>query len=493
MQQPALEPRKKIAPLSMLISQRNRLGLAAAVLAFAVMSLTPLRARAQSTTPVPEQTPVSAKTAGPMESVEALRAKAQALIDAGKPAQALELVVAQEAWHDNDPEYDYLLGTIALAAGENATAVNALERAVLVQPSFAGAWLDLAIAHFRLGEIEVADGILKHIEENFNPPQQLRSEIAEVRRKAARSRLTTGWQTELGAFTGSTNNANFGLAVSSLQLNLAGTTVSLMLDPSYRPRSDVFNEFRGTVNRRFDHDRNAYSQVYASLRHRGYGDETDQNQRDAIGSVTWYEPAQWLGSEGATLLASVSGRNLVYPERDVSIAQLTGGLRFPISKCHLTARIDYEQRFFSSESTYDARIPWLGISGECARGSFQYGGQQRIGFDSPTNQRPGGHTFRSETIGFGRWQATPSLQVGAAVFYAYARDAEGYSPLLADGDRRWVRRFGQKLDALWVPGENPRSPWAVVFEYENIRDRSNIGLSTLQINQFQVGLVYRFF
>ncbi len=493
MQQPAVEPGNPCAPLSMIISQRNRLGLAAAALALAAMSLMPLKARCQTARPSSEQTPASAKTPGLVEPINALRAKAQALIDAGKPAQALELVAAQEAEHDNDPEYDYLLGTIALAAGENATAVNALERAVLVQPSFAGAWLDLAIAHFRLGEIEVADGILKHIEENFNPPQQLRAEIAEVRQKAARSRITKGWQTEFGAFSGSTNNANFGLAVSSLQLNLAGTTVSLMLDPSYRPRSDVFNEFRGTANRRFDHDRNAYSQVYASLRHRDYGDATDQNQRDAIGSVTRYEPAPWLGSEGATLLASVSGRNLVYPERDVSIVQLTGGLRLPVRSCQVTTRIDYEQRFFSSESTHDAKIPWLGISGECAKGSVQYGGQQRIGFDSPTNQRPGGNTFRSETIGFGRWQVMPSLQVGAAAFYAYARDVEGYNPLLANGDRRWVHRFGQKLDAVWVPGENPRNPWAIVIEFENIRDRSNIGLSTLQINQFQVGLVYRYF
>ena len=196
MQQPVTELRFEIAPLCLCISKQTRLTLAVAALASSAMLLTPLTAYSQGQGPSSEQSPPTANTASLIESIDALRAQAKALIDAGKPAQALELVAAQEPVHGNDPEYDYLLGTIALAVGENTIAVNALERAVLVQPSFAGAWLDLAIAHFRLGEIEVADGILKHIEENFNPPQQLRAEIAEVRRKAARSQITKGWQTE---------------------------------------------------------------------------------------------------------------------------------------------------------------------------------------------------------------------------------------------------------------------------------------------------------
>jgi tetratricopeptide (TPR) repeat protein len=464
-----------------------------ALITLSFLALAPLTTYSQVTSPAPEKASSQANAPSSIESIGALRLQAQALVDAGKSVQALELVASQEAAYGADPEYDYLLGTIALAAGENTIAVNVLERAVLVQPSFAGAWLDLAIAHFRLGEIEVADSILKHIEENFNPPPQLRAEIAEVRRKSAGSRRTKGWQTEFGVFSGNTNNANFGLAVSSLQLNLAGTQVSLMLDPSYSPRSDTFAEYRGTANGRFNFSRNAHSEVYASLRHRGYSNESGQNQRDVIVSGTWHQPTDWPLLEGATLLAGLSARNLAYPGRNVSTSQLTAGLRLPIGKCQLTTRIDYEQRFFSTESTYDASIPWLGISSECAKGSFQFGGQQRVGFDSAINQRPGGDTFRSETVGFGRWQVTPNIQLSAVAFYAYARDSESYSPLLANGDRRWIHRFGQKLDAIWVPGENPRSPWAIVIEYENINDRSNIGLSALQINQFQIGLVYRYF
>lgn len=493
MQQPAADFRFDPKALrSLRRAQRSYAGIAAAALAGAAIILAPLSFGQSPSNTSPDQA-AAASAAEEIGSLADLRAQAQSLIAEGKAEEALALVAAQEVARSNDPEYDYLLGTTALAAGKNTVAVNALERAVLVQPSFAGAWLDLAIAHFRLGDVDVADGVLRHIEENFDPPQPLRAEIAEIRRKTARVRLTKGWQAELGTFTGHTNNANFGLSVSSLQLNLAGTPVSLMLDPGYKPRADNFTEFRGTATGRFDYAQNAHSDIYTSLRYRAYRNESDQDQRDAIVSGTWYQPATWFNTEGAMLLAGGSARNLAYPERNVTIAQLTGGLRVPVGACQLTGRVDYEQRLFSGESAYNASIPWLGISAECAKGEYQYGGQQRLGFDSPINQRPGGDTLRAETVGFGRWHVLPNLQLGAMLFYAYARDSDTYSPLLANGDRRWVHRLGQKLDAVWVPGSNPRSPWALVIEYENIRDHSNIGLSSLKINQLQIGLVYRYF
>lgn len=438
-----------------------------------------------------QQTPIAPVSTE--AQISELRQQAQALIDEGRPDEALTLVAAQESARANDPEYDYLLGTTALAAGKPTVAVNALERAVLVQPDFAGAWLDLAIAHFRLGDIEIADGILRHVENNFDPPLQLRAEISEVRRKIARSRLTRGWQTEFGLFSGHTNNANFGLSVSSLQLNLSGTPVSLLLDPSYKPRSDSFNEFRGTANGRFDHAQNAHSEIYASLRYRAYNTESNHDQRDAAVSAMWHRPVSGLPLEGASVVAGGSARNLSYPGQNVTIAQLSGGLRLPVGACQVTGRADLEHRLFSSQSAYDARIPWLGVSAECGKGDLQYGGQQRLGVDYSINHRPGGNTLRAESVGFARWHARPNLQIGAMVFYAYSRDAESYSPLLANGNERWVNRFGQKLEALWVPGANIRSPWAIVIEIENIDDRSNIGLSNMKINQFQIGLVYRYF
>lgn len=425
--------------------------------------------------------------------LEQLRSDAEALIRAGEAGAALELVGAHESTYVGNPDFDYLLGTAALAAGRNTVAVHALERVVLVQPSHAGAYLDLAIAHYRLGEFDAADGILKHIEEHFDPPLALRNDIAGVRARIARARITQGWQLELGAFTGHTNNANYGLAVSTLPLTLDGLPVSLLLDPAFRPRSDGFAELRGSALRSFDLGSGERADVYAALRARNHGSESAQDQRDLVASGVWRRPVAWRDFEGASVFAGALLRNLSFDSRSLRIAQFSGGLRASAGRCQLSARADYEHRLYGSAGLPDAAIPWLGASADCAQGALQYGAQQRMGYDFALGDRAGGDTLRAETQAYLRWQAAPQLQLGALLFYAHAADAEPYSPILAEGARRRIDRFGQKLEATWVPGANPKSPWAFVIEIENISDRSNIGLSSVDVTQFQIGLIYRKF
>lgn len=420
-----------------------------------------------------------------------LREQASALIASGQPEAAFALVAAHEAASVGDPDYDYLLGTTALAAGRNAAAAHAFERVVLVQPGYAGAWLDLAIAHFRLGELDTADSVLAHVEANFDPPPALRTDIAVVRRSIAGARLRYGWQTELGSFAGHTSNANYGLAVSALRLSLDGVPATLLLDPSYRPRADGFAELRASTGRRFDLPGSQQADVNLSLRHRMHGSQRADDQSDASASGTLRRPVQIRGLEGASMFAAAALRELRLSGRGVRVVQGSLGLRVPSGTCQLSARGDLEQRRFGGARAYDALIPWLGGGAECADGHLQWGGQLRLGRDIALNPRPGGDSLRAETLAYGRWQAQPNLQLGAMLVLAHSRDDDGYSPLLAGGQRRSVNRTGAKLEAVWVPGANPRSPWAVLIEIESIRDRSNIGLSTLDVTQFLIGLNYR--
>ncbi len=460
------------------------------VLLIGTLPAPPVHAEPQSP-PQPDQ---PAPTAAHSSSgfIETLRTQAQTLVDAGRAEVAFDLVASHESAHIGDPDYDYLLGTIALAAGRHAAAVHALERVVLVQPSYAGAWLDLAIAHFRLGELDTADEILAHVEKQFDPPPALRTDIASVRRSIASARRWRGWQTELGAFGGHTSNANYGLAVSALSLSLDGMPATLLLDPSYRPRADGFGEVRASLSRRFELDAGRQADTSATLRHRRHGRENEQDQWDVAASGTWRRPFAWRGIEGATLFAGGQVRDLRIDQRGVSLLQASGGLRVPAGRCSLSGRLDAERRLFAAASEYDALIPWVGAGAECGIGEVQWGGQLRLGNDLAVNARPGGDTRRVEALGYARWQARPGLQLGAVLLLAASRDELGYSPLLADGQRRWVQRLATKLEAVWVPGADPRSPWAVVIEMESIRDRSNIGLSTLNIHQILTGLNYRF-
>lgn len=457
------------------------------------------RLTAQVTISSPASTAASSEIsvlAADAASIDELRAEAQRLIDSGQAAQALDMLAAHEALHVGNPEFDYLLGVAALSAGDYAAAVHALERAVLVQPNFAGAWLDLAIAHYRLGELETADALLRHVEDNFDPSPAMRVDISAVREKftvARVTRIVRGWQSEVGLHVGRTNNANYGLSVTSLQLTLDGLPATLLLDPGYRPRSDHFSELRANFSRTFQHSATARSDVYGLLRHRKYDNEGDLDQTDALIGGVWRTPLNLSGYSNATRYFGATLRHLSFDERGMTIGTLSTGLRVPHGQCTAIGRVDYEHRIFTGTDELDAAIPWLGAGAECSRGEWQYGGQQRIGWDRALGKRPGGDMLRAETIVYGRWQATPSLQFGGSVVYAYSRDRQAYSPILEDGARRHVHRFAQKLEALWVPGANPKSPWAIVIEIENIADRSNIGLSSVSVTQVSVGLSYRNF
>ncbi len=428
--------------------------------------------------------------------VDTLRQRAQSLIDDGKSASAFDLVASYESLYVGHPEYDYLLGVTALSAGENAAAVHALERTVLVQPSYAGAWLDLAIAHFRLGELDTADALLKHVEESFDPPPAMRAQIISVRRKFSSARfkqVVRGWQSEVGLFAGRTSNANYGLSVSTLQLSLDGIPATLLLDPSFHPRSDSFTELRGSASRAFQLGQGERADVYGVLRHRLYGSEADLNQTEAMASGIWRAPMSWPGIEGVTRYAGASLRHLNFDGRSMNVGTFSAGLRAPKDKCSLIGRFDFEYRMFSGGANLDAAIPWLGAGAECGKDGLQYGAQQRIGWDHGVQRRAGGDMLRLETIAYGRWQARPELQLGATLVYAYSQDSKPYSPILENGAQRWVHRFGQKLEAVWVPGGSTRSPWAIVVELENVDDRSNIGLSSVRVTQFTMGVSYRNF
>ncbi|MDZ4201528.1 MAG: tetratricopeptide repeat protein [Gallionella sp.] len=78
---------------------------------------------------------------------------AEALMGAGKPAEAYALLEPLEFELSGDVRFDYLLGIAALDSGKADKATLAFERVLAVNPNFAGARLDMARAYFQLGDM----------------------------------------------------------------------------------------------------------------------------------------------------------------------------------------------------------------------------------------------------------------------------------------------------------------------------------------------------
>ncbi len=83
-------------------------------------------------------------------------AAAQSMINAGDSLQALDLLSPHEEEYAGDKQFDYLYGLALLDTGEASNAVFAFQRALAVEPNFAGARLELARSYFDMGQMQRA-------------------------------------------------------------------------------------------------------------------------------------------------------------------------------------------------------------------------------------------------------------------------------------------------------------------------------------------------
>ncbi|MDD2720858.1 MAG: tetratricopeptide repeat protein [Gallionella sp.] len=129
---------------------------------------------ANGATPVSEETLPLAGVQSTPESdavrLERILQEADALMKAGNPAAAYDLLEPLAFERAGEIRYDYLLGIAALDSGKPDKATLAFERVLAMDANFAGARLDMARAYYQLGDM-VRAKIEFEIVLNQNPPE----------------------------------------------------------------------------------------------------------------------------------------------------------------------------------------------------------------------------------------------------------------------------------------------------------------------------------
>ena len=419
----------------------------------------------------------------------------------------LQDLLEQQESRAGDPDYDYLLGVTALEAGEPLLALDALERVVLHRPEHAGAWLDLAIVHARLGDIDSAQAILAHVEASFAPPPALRQQIAAARRaldeqrlaqaqaaqRSTLQRLTSQWHGDIALLGGYSSNANAGIGVGGFTLTLpGGGTTPVDVAPEQRPRGDAMLQLRGTVYRDLFHDDGSTTSVLGYLRGRRFASEGDFHYHEAAAGVAHSRPLGWgwLGRQWAAT-GGLSLRHLALGDQALgTFYTATLGLRSAAGACSVAGTLDLEYRNYSREGYFSSRLPWLGAGLDCRQGAHTLQLAARVGYDSPHGARAGGDTTRLEASALWRWQAGSAWTLDALLYYVRNSDHSGYSPLLNNGDERTVQRLGQRLALQYAL--DPAGRWRAVLELEHSRDTSNLAIFRLDERQALLGLRYVF-
>lgn len=211
---------------------------------------------------------------------EKLLSDAEALMRAGRPADAYALLQPAEFERSGEKRFDYLLGIAALDSGKPDKATLAFERVLAVDPNFAGARLDMARAYYQLGDLARAKTEFESVMKQ-NPPQEARLTIQKyldaisAREQAERTRITAYFEESLG------HDSNINGATSQAQIPVpAFGNLVFTLNPSSLKTADTYGSFAGGAE--VNHLLNADFGLYAGadLRLRGYPGHNQFNSLD---------------------------------------------------------------------------------------------------------------------------------------------------------------------------------------------------------------------
>ena len=171
-------------------------------------------------------------------------ARAEALVREGKAAESYALLAPFEFQYSGNADFDYWFGVSALEAGHADKATLALERALIVNPDFLAARLDLARAYFALGDRERARAEFNLVLAQ-EPPPAARATIdrylTEIERSSVSAR--TRWSAYLELSVGYDSNVNNSTGQSTIFVPLFG--LDLTLTPTSVRKPDSYILFGG--------------------------------------------------------------------------------------------------------------------------------------------------------------------------------------------------------------------------------------------------------
>jgi hypothetical protein len=167
-------------------------------------------------------------------------------------------------------------------------------------------------------------------------------------------------------------------------------------------------------------------------------------------------------------------------------------LEHPYESCRLGLSAEAEWRRYVALNTLDANLLWGQAGVACDWKLAQIPVQTiligRTGWDTPTENRPGGKTRHNELIAQLVMPIAWGAQAELSMNWANALDEEGYSPLLEQNAARRLDRRTLRL-VVTVPLTLSSD---LLFLAEDNRFQSNLALFRQSGQTVSMGLRYRF-
>lgn len=347
-------------------------------------------------------------------------------------------------------------GTLLLAQRQPAAAIEALERALLLDPKLPGAQLDYVEALLGVGDAASARGLLEQLAARPDLPAHLRPLLARELAAASPDAWRSRWlvTTALGL----DSNLNNAPAASELTLTFPQGPVTLPLLESARPQSGAaalnIVQWQGLK----PHGAQLWL-LQAELRARHTAQAATRYQQADL-SANWLQapeaPRQWIVRSGLTRV-DFGGQQLLQSARASLLRQWQAPAAMPIlSACRPSAGLELESRRYPVSPELNGRygglvgaINCIGADSPGAAALFSHqllGLQLRLGSDQADSaSRPGGHYRRAELRA--TWEGRYGLsRLSADYGYTRQLDASGYSPLLSGNLARQASRHSLRAE-----------------------------------------------
>lgn len=137
-------------------------------------------------------------------------------------------------------EDEYRAAMHALAEGRESDARDALNRLREKKLDSPGDWLDLAILHCSLGDLDIAEKLFSDIETRFSPPDAI-LELIALQRATRCKAMTARSKTKLQVSRGYDSNANQGVRNPNFSIGSGMNRVDLTVLPPFQPIPDHYS------------------------------------------------------------------------------------------------------------------------------------------------------------------------------------------------------------------------------------------------------------
>ena len=392
-------------------------------------------------------------------------------------------------------------GALLLAQRQPAAAIEALERALLLDPKLPGVQLDYVEALLGVGDAASAKSLLEQIAMRPDLPAHLRPLLARELAAASPDAWRSRWlvTTALGL----DSNLNNAPAASELTLTFPQGPVTLPLLESAQPQSGAaalnIVQWQGLK----PHGAQLWLlQVELRARHTAQA-ATRYQQVDL--SANWLQapeaPRQWIMRSGLNRV-DFGGQQLLQSARASLLRQWQAPAAMPLLlACRPSAGLELESRRYPVSPELNGRygglvgaLNCMGSDSPGAAALFSHqllGLQLRLGSDQANSaSRPGGHYRRAELRV--TWEGRYGLSRLSAD-YGYTRqfDASGYSPLLSGNLARQASRhslraeLARPLPPQWLGGADG------FVSVEINRQASNLAVFESRQNAVHAGLRWR--